>query len=183
MLFHLYSAELEVSLPLTFLQGATFQPRNSVDPGLRAIKSWLDTFFMIPVATYAELPFSILSQLVRCLVTLSRLISQDNSGWMENSVWTTVDALSTMNRVIDNFEQVAELAGLDNSGFPEGDLFSRSAQMFRTIRPGMEIHLVQDDLLTIPPPQTVNGIFPPDDFPVMGFDDDWLMNFLLSSQN
>jgi hypothetical protein len=183
VLFHLYSAELEVSLPLTFLHGTTFQPRESVDAGLRAIKSWFDTFFMIPVATYAGFPFSILSQLVRCLVTLSRLISQDDSGWIENSVWTTTDALSTMNRVIDNFEQVAELAGLDNSGFPEGDLFSRSAQMLRTIRPGMETHLVQDDLLTIPPPQSVNEMFSSDDFSVMGFDDEWLMDLLRSSNN
>ena len=101
---------------------------------------------------------------------------------MENSIWTTADALSTINCVIDNFEQVA-VAGLDNSGFPEGDLFFRTAQMFRTIRPGMETHLVQDGLLNIPPPQSINGMFCPNDIPIIGSNDDCLIDLLLSSNN
>ncbi|KAH6675190.1 hypothetical protein B0J14DRAFT_653379 [Halenospora varia] len=175
VLLHLYSAELEVFLPPPFLQG-TFHPRKSVDPGLQAIKSWFDRFFTIPVATYAELPFSILSQLLRCQVMLSRLISQEGSGWMENSVWTISDALSTINRVIENLEQVAELARLDNSGSPDGDVFFRTAQIFRSIRPGMGSLLIQDDL-TIPSQGTSR------DAVGMDFDDDWLMDLILYPNN
>ncbi|KAH7333048.1 Zn(II)2Cys6 transcription factor [Rhexocercosporidium sp. MPI-PUGE-AT-0058] len=170
VLLHLYSAELEVFLPPPFLQG-TFHPRISVDPGLQAIKSWFDRFFTIPVTAYAELPFSILSQLLRCQVTLSRLISQEGSGWMENSVWTIADALSTINRVIKNLEQVAELARLDNSGSPDGDVFFRTAQILRSFRPGMGSLLIQDDL-TIPS----QGVG-------IDFDDDWLMDLMLYPNN
>jgi hypothetical protein len=182
VLLHLYSVELDIALSPTFLHTNQLasQQRNSINAGLESIKSWFDIFFMTPPAAYIGFPFSILSQLVRCLVTLSRLITLDDLSWGENSVWKAVDVVLVFDRVINNLEQVAILAGLDNSDSPEGDPFSRAAPMFRALRHGLEAKLSPDDLSTVPLPQNINEMFPPDAFPVELFDDDWLMDVLLS---
>jgi hypothetical protein len=90
------------------------------------------------------------------------------------------DPLLILDRVINNLEQVAILAGLDNSDSPKRDVFSRAAQMFGSLRPGWDAKLDPDDLSTIPIPQNVNEIFPPDALAVELFDNDRLMDLLLS---
>lgn len=179
---HLYSTELEVALSPTFIHTnqLTFQQRKSLNAGLESIKSWFDVFFTITPAAYIGFSFSICSQLIRCLSTLYRLTTLYDSSWDENGVWKTADLLRILDRVINNLEQVAILAALDNSDSPERDAFSRSAQMFRSLRPGWEANLGPDDLSTIPTPQNVNGTFPPDALAVEFFDNDWLMDLLLS---
>jgi hypothetical protein len=182
VLLHLYSVELDIALSPTFLltNQLTLQQRNSINAALESIKSWFDVFFIVPPAAYIGFPFSIWSQLLRCLVTLSRLITLDDPSWDENGVWETVDVVLVFDRVINNLEQVATLAGLDNSDSPEGDPFSRAAQMFRALRHSLETRPDPDDLSTIPLPQNINEMFPPDAFPIELLDDDWLMDLLLS---
>jgi hypothetical protein len=114
-------------------------------------------------------------------MTLFRFITLDDPTWDENGIWKTVDPFLILDRIINNMEQVAILAGLDTSDSPEGDIFSRLAQMFRSLRPGWEAKLRPDDLVlsTIPTPQNVNEISLLDSLGVDFFDNDWLMDFHL----
>jgi hypothetical protein len=97
---------------------------RSLDPRLGAIKSCFNTLFMTPVAAYTRFPFYIFSQLLRCLVMLSLRADLEESSWTENSPWKKLDVILTLDRVINNFDQVATLAGLENSDCPEGNPFS-----------------------------------------------------------
>ncbi|KAI9740059.1 MAG: hypothetical protein M1818_004810 [Claussenomyces sp. TS43310] len=181
---HLYNAELEIALSPTFLytDQITLQQQKYLKAGLESIKSWFDVFFTIPPAAYIGFPFSIFSQLLRCMMTLYRLMTLDGPTCDDEGVWKTVDPLLVLGRVINNMEQVAILAGLDKSESPGGDVFSRGAQMFRSLRPGWEAKLGRDDLVlsTILPLQDVNETFLPDALGVELFDNDWLTDLLFS---
>lgn len=178
---HLYSTEVETTLSPAFLHTnkLTFQQRKFLNAGFISVKSWFDVFFTITPSAYIGLPFSIFSQLVRCLIALGRLTTLVDLSWDENGVWKRADPLLILDRVISNLEQVPILAGLDNSDSPEKDAFSRAAQMFRSLRPAWEAKLSADELSTIPIPQNINETFPPDALEVELFDDDWLMDLLL----
>jgi hypothetical protein len=180
ILLHLYSTEIEIALSTKFLHTnqLTFQQRKSLHACLESIKSWFDIFFTISPAAYIGIPFSIFSQLVRCITTLCRVTTLDDPGWDEDGLCKTADPLLTLERVINNLEQAAIAAGLGNSDSLEQDVFSRAAQMFRSFTPGWEAKRDLDDLSTIPIQQNVNDAFPPDALAVEFFDD-WLTDFLL----
>jgi hypothetical protein len=132
----------------------------------------------ISPAAYIGFPFAIFSQLVRCITTLCRLTTLDVPGWDQNGVCKTADPFLTLERVINNLEQRAIVAGIDNSDSLEKDVFSRAAQMFRSLRPGWESKRDLDNLSTIPTQQDANVAFAPDPFAVEFFDD-WLTDLLL----
>ncbi|MCJ1399412.1 hypothetical protein MMC11_002614 [Xylographa trunciseda] len=179
VLLHLYSAELEATLSPTFLHPnqLTFQQRQSLNIGLDSIKSWFSVFLTITPAAYIGFPFSIFSQLIRCLMTLYRLTTLDDQNRDESGIWKAAHPLQILNGVINNMEQVAILAGLDNRDSSEGDIFSQLAQMFRSLRPGWEARLRPDDLVlsNSPTSQNVNEISLPDSLGAEFFDNDWLM--------
>ncbi|MCJ1386882.1 hypothetical protein MMC17_010010 [Xylographa soralifera] len=182
VLLQLYSAELEVALPISFLHTnqLTFQQRQSLNIGLESIRSWFSVFLTIAPAAYVGFPFSIFSQLVRCLMMLYRLITLDDRTWDENVIWKTADTLLILDCVINNMDQVAILGGLDKSDSPEGHICSQLAQWFRSLRPGWEARLRSDDLVlsTSPTLQDFNEISLPESLGVEGFDNDWLMDLL-----
>ncbi|MCJ1323308.1 hypothetical protein MMC15_008664 [Xylographa vitiligo] len=75
-------------------------------------------------------------------------------------------------------DQVAILAGLDNTDSPEGDIFLHLAQMLRSLRPGWDSRLRLDNLvlLTSPTQQKIDKISLPDSLGVENLDNDWLMD-------
>ncbi|KAH8810878.1 hypothetical protein F5884DRAFT_672828 [Xylogone sp. PMI_703] len=174
LLLHLYSTELEVALSPTFLHTniLTLQGRKSIRGGLEAIKSWLGVFLTISPAAYIGFPFSILSQLILCLMTLYRLKNFDDPPWDKNGVWESTDALLTLDHIITNMEQVGTLASLDRSDSQEGDQFSRSARYLRTLRPGWEAKLAADNALlpTVPALHNVDEMSLLDPFGMELFD-------------
>jgi len=180
ILLHLYSAEIDTALSPRFLHTnqLTFQQRKSLHSGLESIKSWFDIFLAKSPAAYTGFPFSIVSQLVRCITTLCRLTTLDDRCWDQNGVCKTADPFLTLERVINNLEQAAIIAGLDNSDSLEKDVFSRAAQMFRSLRPGWEAKRDLDGLSTIPIQQNANDAFAPDALAVEFFDD-WMTDLLL----
>lgn len=101
---------------------------------IESIKSWFEMFLAIPPADYIGFPFSISSQLVHCLTTLYRLSTLNDSNWDKGSVRETTDLLPILDQVINNMEQVAAVAGLDDSDIAEGYEFFRTARKFRPIR-------------------------------------------------
>jgi hypothetical protein len=185
MLLHFYSTKMEATLGPTFLHTneLTFKQRKSLNTGLESIKSWFNVFFTISPAAYIGLPFFVLWQLLRCLMALRRLTTLDDPTWDPYSTWKTLDPLLILDRAINNMEQVAVLAVLDNSGNPEGDMFFRVAQIGRSARPGWEAKLRPDNLVptTISTAQNSNNVFLLDSLGVEFFDNDWLTDILLPS--
>ena len=116
------------------------------------------------------------SQLVRCINKLYRLKILDDQAWDETGL--PVDSLLILDRVINNMDQVAILAGLDNTDSPEGDIFLHLAQMLRSLRPGWDSRLRLDNLvlLTSPTQQKIDKISLPDSLGVENLDNDWLMD-------
>ncbi len=188
VLAHLYSTELtinEISLsqmPITS-NHSSFQQVEYLYACVESVKSWFEVFFTIPPNAYIGFPFSIFSQLVRCLVTLYRLSTLDDPAWNKNGVQKTADLLLILDQVIRNMEQVSVLAGLDNSDSVERDFFSRTAKMFRSIRPGWEAILVGPDtpaVSTSPNLPNANDHPLPEDFPLDHYDADWLTDLFLA---
>jgi len=148
--------------------------------GLQSIKSWFEVFFTIAPSAYVGFSFPIISQLVRCMFTISRLTTLETLSWDENCVWKKSDAFSVLDRVVNNLEQVQAVAQLENTEFPGGDVFSSTARMFRSLRSGWEASWGTDAMSTVPFGQNVEDAFPTDGMPGEGFDNDWLMDLLLS---
>ena len=118
---------------------------------------------MIPPAGYVSFSFAIFSQVSRCLLALYRLATLDAPNWDKNLVQQTANPLSILNRLVNALEQVPAVVGIDNSNYPNGDLFSRSAQILRSLRPEWESKLGSDDMVPVEPStHDLNGIQMPD---------------------
>lgn len=187
VLAHLYSTELAVNeITLSEVPIATnhsdFKHLKRLYACVESIKSWFDVFFTIPPIDYIGFPFSIFSQLLHCLVTLYRLSTLQDPAWDKNGVQETIDLLLTLDQVINNMEQVATVAGLDNSNSTEGDVFSRIARELRSIRLEWEAMLRLHDLIipTSPTLQNVTETPFSEALPVDLADSDWMMDFLLA---
>ncbi|KAI1642323.1 uncharacterized protein F4817DRAFT_353233 [Daldinia loculata] len=180
LLLHLYSAELETTLS-PFLHGKPLtSQRETVNASLTSIKSWFDVFFTLTPDTYIGFPSSILSQLLRCLVTLYRLRIMSDPARVGDGAGV-MDPLLILDRVVSNMEQVEVLGGLDNGGVQERDIFFRAAQMFRALRPGWEAELRSKELAlsNITIPQNFDDI-PLQDFLGMDFlDIDWITDLYI----
>ncbi|KAL9107001.1 MAG: hypothetical protein Q9227_008037 [Pyrenula ochraceoflavens] len=176
-------AELDVSLSPTFLHThhLTLHQRKHLITGFESIRSWFNVFFTITPAAYVGFPFSIFSQLAGCLMTLYRLSTLDDPTWDENGVLKSESPLRILDRVVNNMEQVATFVGLDNSDSPDGDIFSRVAQMFRSVRPSWESNLRRDDVVRSnvdTPPSLDEPVFS-DTLGLDVFDPNWLMDLYL----
>ncbi|OTB10379.1 hypothetical protein K445DRAFT_253890 [Daldinia sp. EC12] len=180
LLLHLYNAELEITLS-PFLHGKPLKfQRETIDASLASIKSWFGIFFTITPDTYIGFPSSIFLQLLRCLVTLYRIKTTRDPAYSE-SITGEMDPVLILERVVSNLEQVEILAGLDNSGIQERDIFFRVAQILRALRSGWEaeLHSNEPELSSTAPPQNVDEI-PFSDFLGMDFlDNDWLADFYI----
>ncbi|GAB1210516.1 hypothetical protein APSETT445_009310 [Aspergillus pseudonomiae] len=112
---------------------------------------------------YVSFSFAIFSQVSRCLLALYRLATLDAPNWDKNLVQQTANPLSILNRLVNALEQVPAVVGIDNSNYPNGDLFSRSAQILRSLRPEWESKLGSDDMVPVEPStHDLNGIQMPD---------------------
>ena len=188
VLAHFYSTELTINevalsqLPIISIH-SNFQRAESLYACAESVKSWFETFFTIPPGAYIGFPFSIFSQLVRCLVTLYKLSTLDDPAWDKNGVLKTVNLLLILDQVTENMEQVSGLAGLDNNDSLERDVFFRTAKMFRSIRPGWEAILVGSDASKVSAlPNLPNADDPPlsEAFSLGPYDNDWLTDFFLA---
>ena len=174
VLAHVYSTELKINeislsqIPVISHE-SSFQQVEYLYACVESVKSWFEVLFTIPPNAYIGFPFSVFSQLVRCLITLDRLSTLDDPACNKNGVQKTADLLLIFDQVINNMEQISALAGLDNSDSAEGDVFSRTANIFRSIRPRWEAILVGPVGSTVSTsPNLPNANGPPlaEDFPL-----------------
>ena len=118
---------------------------------------------------------------MHCLVTLYRLSTLDDPAWDKDGVRKTADLLLILDQVINNMEQVATLAGLDNTDSSDGDVFSRTAKRLGSIRLQWEAKLRPEDLLvsTTSDPPNADEMFPSEALALNFQDNDWMMDYLL----
>ena len=152
VLAHLYSTELTVdeialSQVPVITNDSSFKQLKSLYGCVESIKSWFEVFFSIPPAKYTGFPFSIFSQFVHCLVTLYTLSTLNDPAWDKNGVGETANLLLILDQLINNLEQAATMAGLDNHDSTEGEVFSQTAKKFRSVRPEWEAKLKSDNLM------------------------------------
>ena len=191
---HFYNTELainEVALSQTPIVSnhPNFEQLECLYACVVSIKSWFDVFFKIPPAAYVGFPFSIFSQLVRCLVALYRLSTLADPAWNKDGVRRTADLLPIMDHLIGNMERASTQAGYSDNrkGTDTEDVFSRTAKAFRSMRSGWEARLrpVSGPVISI---DTPIGSLPnhnddmalSDQFPVDLSNDDWMMDFLMA---
>ena len=185
MLTHFYSTELTINeialsrMPIANDQ-TNFRQVERLYGCTESIKSWFEVFFTIPPIAYIGFPFSMISQLVRCLITLYRLSTLDDPAWDKRSVRKTANLLVIFDQVISNMEQVASLTGQDNNNSVGEDVFSLTAKMFRSIRPGWEATLEDATISTLPTPPNGNDTLLPEGFQMDQTDNDWLMEMFLT---
>lgn len=186
VLLHLYSNELEIAVSsLSFTPSDVKASRQyHLLQALTSINSWFKILFMIPPAGYVSFTFAIFSQISRCLLALYRLAILDVPNWDKNHVQQTANPLSILNRLLNILEQVPAVVGIDNSNYSNGDVFSRSAQILRSLRSDWEVKLGSNDMISVEPcPHDDNGIDMPD-APFFGDDslyNGWFMELMSST--
>jgi len=178
--------------------GLSFQRIKSLNPCLQALKAWFDNFMNVPASSYIGLPFSIVSQTVRCLGLLYHLSVLDEPGWSRDEVQATADVIDFTTRVANNMEQVSHglcsleshtdadndclqvvlLAGIDNTESPDGDTFSRTAKRFRAMANKWSERLRPADV-PIPDAQMAQPdlLALPDPLDFDWSDNSWMMDF------
>lgn len=112
VLAHLHTAEISIHhMGLAQISKTSaqlgFQRLKCLTSCLQSLKVWFDNFFNIPVASYPGLPFSVVSQIVRCLGLLYHLSTLDEPGWDKDNVKATADIVDIITRVATNMEQVS----------------------------------------------------------------------------
>jgi hypothetical protein len=142
VLAHIYSTELtinEIALSKAPIisNSSDFQRLESLYTCLNSAKSWFDVFFTIPPSAYIGFSFSVLSQLVHCLVALYRLSTLDDPAWDKDIIRNTVNLLLILDQVANNIGQVTRLAGLDTDSTELG-VFTKAAKMVESINLGWE---------------------------------------------
>lgn len=116
-------------------------------------------------------------------MTLYKILTFDNPAWDKVAARQTADLIPIFDRVLAISEQVPKAAGLDNRGSPDGDVFTRSANMIRPLRSLWEARLRRDNPVaaTDPIPQGNEDTMLADALPVEFSDNDWLMDILIPS--
>ena len=184
---HLYNTELkinEISLSQMSIisNHSSFQQVECLYACVESVKSWFEVFFTISPNACIGFLFSILSQSPyshNLCVAWSLCTGSQPSRTLLGTGMGFKRPLACslfLIKVINSMEQVAVLAGLANSDSVEGVVFSRTAKMFRSIRPGWEAILVcpvGTMVTTSPNLPNANGISFPEDFPDHQ-DNDWL---------
>jgi len=181
LLPHLYSTELKINeialskVPI-IAHDTNFQQLEYLHACVKSIKSWFDAMFALPFTSFVGSPFSICSQLVYCIITLQRLATLDDPAWDKEAVRKTADPLLILDQIINNIEQVATLAELNNDS-TKGDIYSRLSKMFASMRSAWEAELGAS--LMVSTMQNVNETMI-DALPLDFSDNDWLMDVLFS---
>ncbi|TKA69192.1 hypothetical protein B0A55_07075 [Friedmanniomyces simplex] len=143
---HAYAAQLainEVALSgdpavkeqSTGLTSPNLSRLKHLHASLQAIKSWLDVFFALPLASFMGVPTCHILQLRHCMGLLFVLSTLDDASWSTEDVRADVDILTVIDRMSDKFRQVARASGIDANGEPQGeDVWTRAAGRTQGLR-------------------------------------------------
>ena len=128
---------------------------------------------------------------MHCLSTLFKLATLDDPAWDKRSMRQTLDPLSILDGTISSFEQASNFVRPNQQqvlggGEAEGDRFTRSARLFRNMRPSWEAKLAPENLSSPDLAFAAQGGMVPQDLQLsealsVDFSNDgWLMDFLMA---
>ncbi|WPG99118.1 Hypothetical protein R9X50_00192900 [Acrodontium crateriforme] len=126
---------------------------------LRSIKCWFDVYFSIPATELQGLSFYIVSQVILSLGTLYFITAE--AGARREEIRAEIDALATIDRLIQLFQEAISTPGISND-----DVQNRMLYVYRTIRSVWAVEL--GDTSTGSAQRTVMAPTPPsmDDAPL-----------------
>lgn len=181
----MHTADIQIT-HMALLQAPTataqlgFQREKYLYSCVQSVKAWFDVFFTMAPNDYVGFPFSIISQLVRCLSILHQLSTLDDPAWNRHDVMAMADVLAILDRVAGNMEQVPFLAEIDNTESPDGDVFTQTAKLFRSLASKWSSELNTDDRTTSvlqPQPASSGEMLLPDSLDFDWFGDGWLLDY------
>jgi hypothetical protein len=153
------------------MSASSFQHLECLHSCLESIKSWFDIFLEIQSADYVGLSFSIISQLIHCLIALYKLSTLDDPAWDKDAVRKRIDVLSILDQFIYN---ITSLDGSESSA--SETIFSKVANKFSSIRfvwgRTLEPEMLDNSMLATGSDAEKFSF----DFPLEYIDTSWLMD-------
>ncbi|KAF4988706.1 hypothetical protein FGRMN_9599 [Fusarium graminum] len=131
---HSLATEIQINSIGLFMQTIPVNQRlESMYSCLKAIRSWYDVFFGIPLEHFQGSPFAIFIQLSHVQIALYRLTTSEDPAWDKDLVRNTADLLVLLDQVIDFFMQMNSAYKMKvNEG--EETVFVAGARIMRNIR-------------------------------------------------
>jgi hypothetical protein len=170
---HFYSTSLAIHQTALTDMPITVNSIDSLYACLDLVKSWFDVFISFPPEACVEFPFSIVSQLMNCLVTLYRLSILEDPVWDRAKTRNRVDVLSILDQIINNITQTIAHIGLRS----DEEVLSRSYKTLISMKAKWEARLGSDHMES-----TVLNTGEPlmNSFPLNFADgEDWMRDFLV----
>ncbi|KAJ8096588.1 fungal transcriptional regulatory protein, N-terminal [Lipomyces tetrasporus] len=101
---------------------------------LQAVKSWVDTFFMLQPIEYVGLSSLMYANMMRCFVGFYRLSTYDHPEWDRALLHESVNVSWVLEEASERFGRVKEMAGLDPDTSQAQDSFSIMASKLRSMK-------------------------------------------------
>lgn len=140
---HYHIAEVLIQFLGVFVPGVPDLSRiDSMYCCLRAVRSWYDVWFSIPLIDIPGLPFSIYTQLSQTQVALHRLTVTDDPAWDKELLRNTADLLVILDRSAVRFEEV-ERVYPQEPGEDCQTIWSKAVKILRNIKTTWEPTLAQ----------------------------------------
>lgn len=140
---HYHIAEVLIQFLGVFVPGVPDLTRiDSMYSCLRAVRSWYEIWFSIPLIDIPGLPFSIYTQLSQTQVALHRLTTSDDPAWDKELLRNTADLLVILDRSAARFEEVGRVYPQE-PGEDCQTIWSKAVKILRNIKATWEPTLAQ----------------------------------------
>jgi len=103
---------------------------------LKSARSWFDVLFRLPLRVYTDFAFFTMGRGLKCLNMLLRLSTFENAGWDRKEAALSCAPLDILDKLIANMEQAVFVAGFDDTGAQEPNVFETCIKTFQTYRAG-----------------------------------------------
>ncbi|KAF5026301.1 hypothetical protein F66182_1623 [Fusarium sp. NRRL 66182] len=135
---HSLATEVQVNSVGLFMQNIPVNQRiESMYFCLKAIRSWFDVFFSIPVEKVPGAPFALFIQLSQIQIALYRLTTSEDPAWDKDTVRNTADLLLLLDQVIDFFMRLDSAYKMRTKAGEE-TVFIKGANIMRNVRNSWE---------------------------------------------
>ncbi|KAJ4120005.1 hypothetical protein NW768_010288 [Fusarium equiseti] len=135
---HALATEVQINSVGLFMQDIPVNQRiESMYSCLRAIRTWFDVFFAVPIEEVAGSPFPIYIQLSQVQIALYRLTTSEDPAWDKQLVRNTADLLVLLDQTVDFFTRLDSAYKIKVSAGEE-TVFRMAAKIMRNIKNSWE---------------------------------------------
>lgn len=104
---------------------------------LRAVRSWHDLFFAVPIMEFPGLPFTHFVHLSQSQVALYRLTTSEEPAWDKEMLRNTADLLEFLDRTHDLFAKAGQLY-VQRVGPDDESLWVKGCKIMKSIKANWE---------------------------------------------